>query len=350
MTARIIEAASARPRFEYDRATVKSHLTRWLQDHGGAGLGYLSTIDTNLVDRRSLVIPIDEVFARRSFAEKNDAYIRAAVEMGEEAVLACLEKAGVGPGAVDHVISTSCTGFTIPSLDALLAHKLGMKRTLSRLPITEHGCAAGAVALAQAASHLRAYPRHTVLVLAVELASLTFQYDDVSPENVVAAGLFADGAAAALLTSEPRAGRPQIVGAESCLFPESADLMGFRLTDTGFKLILSREVPAAIRAHAVPALATFLDRQGLSPALVNHWILHPGGRKIIEAFEDAFDLGPGGLEHSRAVLRTRGNLSSATVLCMLDDFFDRGLAQPGDVGLLVAFGPGFGAEMLLLSW
>jgi alkylresorcinol/alkylpyrone synthase len=262
----------------------------------------------------------------------------------------CLEKARIGPGSIDRFISTSCTGFMIPSLDAVLAHRLGMKQRLSRLPITEHGCAAGAVALAEACAHLKAYPDHRVLVLSVELASLTFLRDDLSPENIIASGLFGDGAAAVVLTTEPRAGRPEIVTVESQLFPGSADLMGFKLTDAGLKLILSRDIPDAIQEHAVPALHDFLARNGLTPARVRHWLLHPGGRKIVESFERALGLGQNGLVRSREILRRRGNLSSTTVLCMLHDLLAEGGTKAGDLGVLVAFGPGFGAEMLLLRW
>src|SRR5436853_1858428 len=142
MAASIIETGTAYPRFEEDQETVKKRLVRWLEGPGAAGKGYAATLDTNLVERRAFAVPLEEAFAERSFAEKNDAYLAAAVDLGEKAVLKCLGKAGLGPGDVDHFISTSCTGFAIPSLDALLAHKLGMKRTLSRLPITEHVCAA----------------------------------------------------------------------------------------------------------------------------------------------------------------------------------------------------------------
>jgi alkylresorcinol/alkylpyrone synthase len=350
MSVRIIATGTAFPRFEYDQATVKARLVRWLEESGERGHTALATLDTNLVERRALVVPIEDVFADRSFAERNDAYVRHALDLGAQAIVTCLARAGLGARDVDHFISTSCTGFAIPSLDALLAHRLGMKPALSRLPITEHGCAAGAVALVQAATHLAARPDHRVLVLSVELASLTFLKDDLSPENVVSAGLFADGAAAALVSGEARAGRPAVTAWGSRMFPDSEELMGFRLVDAGLKIVLSREVPDAIRVHAVPAITEFLESRGTPPSRVDHWLLHPGGRKIIETFEDAFQLGRGGLELSRRALRTRGNLSSATVICMLDDFFDQGLGEPGDVGFLAAFGPGFGVEMALLAF
>lgn len=350
MTPTIFETSFKDPPHVYDQATLKARLDRWIDDHDGRGRAFLSTLDTNLVERRAFAIPLEEMLDGASFATKNDAYIEAAVTLGERVVLDVLGKADLDPGSIDHFISTSCTGFMIPSLDAVLAHRLRMSRRLSRLPITEHGCAAGAVALAQARTHLAAYPDHRVLVLCVELPSFTFQREDLSPENVIAAGLFADGAGAAVVANVAREGRPRIVAAESCLFPDSADLMGFRLLDSGLKLVLSREVPGAIREHAVPALGAFLERHHVAPRDVRHWLLHPGGRKIIESFEAALSLGPSGLAHSRNVLRERGNLSSATVIAMLDSFFASTAAAPGDLGVLVAFGPGFGAEMLLLQW
>jgi alkylresorcinol/alkylpyrone synthase len=350
MTPSIVATGTAFPRFEYDQASCKAMISQWLDRDPSAKRSYLSTVEAQLVARRAIVAPLEEIFADRTFAQKNDAYIQIAVELGEQAVVRCLDAAGIGAGEVDHFITTSCTGFMIPSLDARLAHRLGMKQTLSRLPITEHGCAGGAVALREARSHLAAHPGHRVLVLSVELASLTFQNRDFSPENIISAGLFGDGAAAAVVTGGGAPGRPRIAATESLFFPGSVDLMGFKLVDTGLKIVLSRDIPDAIRDHAIPALAGFLDRNGLTPARVDHWLLHPGGRKIVESFEDAFDLGRGGLVHSRRVLRDHGNLSSATVLCMLDDFLARGLAKPGDRGVLVAFGPGFGAEMALLEF
>jgi predicted naringenin-chalcone synthase len=350
MTATILETGTAQPRFEYDQATIKERLVRWLEEAGGGFRKYAETLDTNLVERRALAIPLEEAFTPRSVGTKNAVYVEEAVRLGEEAVRKCLAKAKVDAADVDCFISTSCTGFTIPSLDALIAHRLGMKRALSRLPITEFGCAGGALGLSLAATHLIAHPGRRVLLLSVELASLTFRPDDFSAENVVSAGLFSDGAAAVLLSTERHPARPRIVATASRLFPGSAELMAFRLTDTGFKIVLSREIPAAIREHAVPALVEFLAGHGLVREDVDHWLLHPGGRKIVESFEDAFGLGRGGLEISRRVLRTRGNLSSATVLCILDDFLDHGLGKPGDIGVLAAFGPGFGAEMLLLEW
>jgi alkylresorcinol/alkylpyrone synthase len=225
-----------------------------------------------------------------------------------------------------------------------------MKPSLARLPITQHGCAGGAVALRQAQEHLVAHPDHVVLVLAAEIPSVTFQPDDYSPENIVSTSLFGDGAAAVLLTADGEGDALRLVGADSTMFPSSLDLMGFHLTNGGLKIVLSKKVPEAIRAHAPLALARFLARHGLGLGEIRHFLLHPGGRKIIEGFEELLGLEDGALQVTRDVLARHGNLSSATVLFILDDFVRNDRGARGDLGLLVAFGPGFGCESLLLRW
>ncbi len=332
------------------QAAIKRRVVAWLGSAAGSRRRVVDTFDTGLVKTRSTVVPLSRVFSPRSFEENNDAYIHHSVELGTRAVRSALRKARLRAADVDYFVSSSCTGFAIPSIDALIAHRIGMRPSVARLPITQHGCAGGAVALREAASHLHAHPRATALVLAVELPSLTFQHRDHSPENIVSAGLFGDGAAAAVLRAGSVPGRPAIVATGSRLFPESAGLMGFRLTNTGLKIVLSRRVPSAIREHAVPALEEFLAAEGSGFDSVDHWLLHPGGRKIIESFEDVLGLGEGGLRLTRDVLAAHGNLSSATILVILDACIRRRVAEPGDTGVVVAFGPGFGSEMLLLKW
>jgi predicted naringenin-chalcone synthase len=346
----IRSTAVAVPSLVYSQAEVLAAARRWLGERMPRFERILQAFERGLVGTRASAIPLEEVFERRSFEEKNGAYMRAAAELGERAVRACLDRAGCRPRDVDFFISASCTGFMIPSLDAVLAHKLAMKASLARLPITQHGCAGGAVALRQAWEHLQVHPDHVVLVLAAEVPSVTFQPDDFSPENVVSTSLFGDGAAAVLLTAEGDPGAPRIVASDSTMFPSSLDLMGFNLTNAGLKVVLSKRVPEEIRAHAPEALAGFLARQGLDLGDVRHFLLHPGGRKIIEGFEAALQLGAGALEVTRDVLARHGNLSSATVLFILDEVLRRGEAARGDLGLLVAFGPGFGCESLLLQW
>jgi len=349
MTA-IRSTAIAVPPYTYDQTTVLEAVRAWLGDRAPRFERVLGAYDRGLVRRRASVIPIEEVFTPRPFAAKNRVYMEAAVELGAQAVTRCLDRAGLEPGDVDFFISASCTGFMIPSVDAVVAHRLGMKRSLARLPITQHGCAGGAVALRQAHDHLLAHPDHTVLVLAVEVPSVTFQHEDYTATNIISASLFGDGAAAVLLTAEGAANDAHILGTDSRMFPDSTDLMGFDLTDGGLRIVLSKRVPHEIREHAPDAIAEFLAASGRSVGDIDHFLLHPGGRKIIEGFETAFGLGEGALDRTREVLARHGNLSSATVLFILDEFQRAGRGKDGDLGLLVAFGPGFGCESLLLGW
>jgi alkylresorcinol/alkylpyrone synthase len=348
----IRRTAIAVPEYEYDQETVERRILQWLGPRRAARYErVLPAFRSGLVAKRRSAIPIERVFEERTFREKNDDYIRAAVALGERAVLDCLAGAGLAPADVDLFISASCTGFMIPSVDAVVAQRLKMRPSLARLPITQHGCAGGAVALRQAFVHLRAHPDHRVLVLAVEVPSVTFQTNDFSAENILSSTLFGDGAAAALLTADGEDHEPRIVDTASCMFPDSLDLMGFALRDTGLKIVLSKDVPDAIRAHAPAAIRGFLAGSGLSLGDIDHFLLHPGGRKIIEGFEEAFALDAERLEASRDVLRAHGNLSSATVLFMLHRHLVREpVGTRGDLGLLVAFGPGFGCESALLCW
>jgi predicted naringenin-chalcone synthase len=336
--------------FEYEQATVKRHVRSWLNGEGARHERVLAAFDHSLVDRRSSVIPIEEVFRRRGFGASNDLYIRHAIELATAATEEALRAAGVGAGDVDYFVSSSCTGFMIPSLDAHVAERLRMKPTLRRLPITEHGCAGGAVALAHAHDHLLAHPGHLALVVAVELPSLTFQVGDRAPANVVSSALFGDGAAALVLTAERRRDRPRIVRTGSRRFEGSLDWMGFHLEDSGLRVVLSAEIPRRVRGQARDLVEGFLAESGLRVADVDHFLFHPGGRKILEAFEQTLELPAEALAASRRVLRDHGNLSSATVLFIAHDYLARGIGRAGERGLLLAFGPGFGAELALLEW
>ena len=346
----LLASAVRSGKFEYAQATVKQHVRAWLNGEGTRHERILSAFDSALVERRSSVVPIEEVFRARSFGASNDLYIRHAVDLATDVAQRALERAGVAPRDVDFFVSASCTGFMIPSLDAHVAERLRMKPALRRLPITEHGCAGGAVALAQAHDHLLAHKDHRALVVSVELPSLTFQAGDRAPGNVVSSALFGDGAAAVVLSATPAAGRPRIVRTGSRRFENSLDWMGFDLRDSGLHVRLSPEIPRQVRAAAKELVAGFLEEAGLGLADVDHFLFHPGGRKILEAFEQTLALPEQALAASRRVLRDHGNLSSATVLYIVDDYLSRSIGRAGEKGLLLAFGPGFGAEFLLLEW
>jgi alkylresorcinol/alkylpyrone synthase len=252
----------------------------------------------------------------------------------------------LSPADIDLVITSSCTGVSLPSLATLLVEPLGLRADVRRLPLTELGCAGGASALSHAHAHLRAFPDARVLVVAVELPSLTFRGDDPSAENIVASALFGDGAAAVTLQAHaPRAGI-EIVATHTGLLPASLDDMGFDLRDSGFYVVLSKNVPRLISDFTPPIIHRFLERQGLGRADLEFFVLHPGGRRVLEALERSLSLKPDETAASWDVLAEYGNQSSASVLFVLRETLGRGV--PAGYGLLAAFGPGITVELALL--
>ncbi len=348
--ATLYATATAYPPYQYDQDEVIRALPLWLA--GDQRLFSLArrVFENAAVQTRYGCRPLFDLARPLPLTETNQLYQRSARALGEQVVRDCLMQADVSPQAVDLIITTSCTGFMIPSLDAYLANHFGFSPHVKRLPVTELGCAAGAMALARAHDYLLAFPHHTVLVVAVELPSLTFQLQDLSAANVVSSALFGDGAVAVLLKGEPHKGKPRIMATESTLFPHTTAVMGFDLKDSGFHIVLSTEIPDLVRSE-VPGLVTrFLDQHGYTVKDMTHFLLHPGGRRVLEGLVEALGITTAHADISRTILRDYGNLSSAAVLCILDRFLKTQQPQPEDLGLLLAFGPGFSAETVLLRW
>jgi len=309
----------------------------------------MAIIDNSQVERRYCVFPIDYIIQARPLSRISAEYQEHAVRLGRQVAVDCLRKAGMSAPEIDMIITVSCTGVIIPSLDAHLINDLGFRQNVRRLPITELGCAAGAAATARAADYVRAYPGASVLVIAVEIPSLTFQRDNLTQANLISTVLFGDGAAAAIVTGRPSSG-PQIVDTDSYLFPHSLDAMGFDLKETGFHIVLSKDVPQLIREHIKEIVCRLLTKRGLSPEQISGYILHPGGQKLLLYIEEELGLRRSDTQVSWDVLREVGNLSSASVLFVLDEWLKTRTMPPGGYGLMAAFGPGFSAETLLLQW
>ncbi len=310
---------------------------------------YLGVFEHAEIDTRALAVPPEWFAEAHSWGECNDRWIDAACTLGAEAARRALRAADLRPEEIGHILFVSTTGLAAPSLDARIMAELGMPRHTRRTPIWGLGCAGGAVGLTRAADHARAYPRERALLVCVELCSLTFQFGDRSPRNLVAAALFADGAAAVIVEGDEVGGNgPAIIASESTLFPNSFDLMGWDIVDTGMRVVFGTKIPHIVREHFQPLAEGFLGRHGLSLGEIDHHIYHPGGAKVLGAFEQAGGLSPCALGHSRAVLRQWGNMSSATVLFVLERFINGGIA-PGEHGLMTVFGPGFSSEMVLIA-
>jgi alkylresorcinol/alkylpyrone synthase len=348
----VVSAARALPPHFVDQETLIAALSAfWGKKH--FNVERLADIHrATRVGGRHLALPLAEYPALDTFRKCNDAFVRVGAEVGEAAVRAALDRAGVAPADVDHLYFVTVTGISTPSLDAKLVNRLGLSPRVKRTPIFGLGCMAGAAGLARASDALRAFPEEVAVLVSVELCSLTLQREDVSVTNVIASGLFGDGAAAVVLEggARGRAGVPRIEATRSVFYPQTEWVMGWDVVDTGFKVVLSPKVPEVIEANVGRDVDRFLADHGLSKADVRHWIAHTGGPKVLEAFRRGVGIPEAALERSWRSLREVGNLSSASVLFVLADLLDSGEARPGDVGLLAAMGPGFSSELVLLRW
>ena len=349
MTVRVAGTAVALPPHYARQDEILARLqTAWSGNHFNPDR--LEQLHRNSqVQGRYLALPIDRYPALDTFAKRNDAWLAAATDLGAEAASAALIRAGLVARDIDHLFFVSVTGIGTPSIDARLVNRLGFRANVKRTPIFGLGCVAGAAGIARAADALRGNPGQRALLVSVELCSLTLQAQDTSVANVIASGLFGDGAAAVVLCADDGPG-PRVIDTEAVLYPGTERVMGWDVVDTGFKIVLSAEVPELARAHVGGDVERLLSRHRLKPRAIRHWIAHTGGPRVLEAFSEALALPAGALERSWRSLRSVGNLSSASVLCVLDAFLRDDVGRPGEFGVLLAMGPGFCSEMALLQW
>lgn len=301
------------------------------------------------VDKRYSIMDPAEVFTATSFEDKNKIYTREVTKLGTRLLQKALEKSGWEANSVDYLITVSCTGIMIPSLDAFLINELDMRKDVVRLPVTEMGCAAGISGMIYASNFLKAKPGKRAAVIAVESPTATLQLSDFSMANMVSAAIFGDGAACVLMSSEEEATGPEIIGEDMYHFFEATHLMGFDLTNNGLKMVLGQEVPQTIADHFPDIIHPFLEKNNSSIEKVNHLIFHPGGKKIVQTVEELFGKLGKNIDDTKEVLRLYGNMSSATVLYVLERFCNRPI-EKGEQGLMLSFGPGFSAQKILLQW
>lgn len=306
------------------------------------------------VRTRHLALPLDAYAGLTSFDAANDAFVRVGSELAEAASRAALDRAGLTPADVDFVFFTSVTGVSAPSLDALLALRLGLRPDVRRLPSFGLGCAGGAAALGHVRDHLLAHPTHVALLVSVELCSLTIQHGDDSTANLVASGLFGDGGAAVVMVgaghpSGDRADRPTVADAATRLYPGTADQLGWRVGGSGFRIVLAPGLPTVIERNLADDVRALLEPHELKTRDVGTWVVHAGGPRIIDAVRDALDLDDTDVAPTRQALSRAGNLSSASVLHVLAGALDAP-HEPDEWGVALAFGPGVGAELALLRW
>jgi predicted naringenin-chalcone synthase len=301
------------------------------------------------VDRRYSIMDAEEVFTNTSFEEKNDIYVREVTKLAEQSLIKSLEKAQLKPQDIDYIITVSCTGIMIPSVDAYLINSLKMKQDIVRLPVTEMGCAAGVSGMIYARKFLEAHPNKRAAVIAVESPTATFQLDDFSMVNIVSAAIFGDGAAAVILSSYEKDQGPRIIDEEMYHFYDATHMMGFKLVNSGLQMILDKSVPETISNHFPNIIHPFLEKNKSKIEDIDHLIFHPGGKKIVQTVEDLFGTLGKNIDDTKEVLRLYGNMSSATVLYVLERFMDSE-RKPGEKGLMLSFGPGFSAQRILIEW
>lgn len=348
---RILSAASAFPAHYYSQTVLRDTLkTYWgsrlenprLLDRLWANAG---------VEGRYLARPLADYYSLQTFGKANDAWIEAAEELGSNAVCRALAVAGREVSAVGALIFVSVTGISSPSIDARLVNRMGLPKSLKRVPIFGLGCVGGAAGIARAADYVKAYPEQLAVLLSVELCSLTMQLDDFSVANQISMALFADGAAAVVVGGDAVEGAgPEIVDTRSSFYPGTLDTMGWTISEQGFRIVLSPEVPNVIRENLGRDVDEFLGSHGLRRGDIGCWILHTGGPKILTATQEALGIPESAIGASWEMLRKTGNLSSASVLLVLEETMARRRPPAGTWSILAAMGPGFCSELVLLRW
>jgi alkylresorcinol/alkylpyrone synthase len=348
---RIAAVGSAFPVHYYDQEALLAAFRGVWRDklHN---LDRLEALHRNvLVGGRHLALPIEEYEEIDSWGRANDAWIRVAQEIGAEAITKSLSKAGLAPTQVDALILVSVTGIATPSLDALIMNRLKLPSHIKRIPIFGLGCVGGAAGISRAADYVKAYPDQVAILLSVELCSLTLQREDTSVSNLISSGLFGDGAAAAVVVGgDFRQSGPQVRATRSIFYPETERIMGWDISERGFQIVLSSEVPDIVRNHLRCDVDGFLADNGLDRSSICRWIAHPGGPRVLEAMAESLDLSAADLAITWRSLKEVGNLSSTSVLLVLEEVMRDSPPEQGNFGLLLALGPGFCSELVLLEW
>lgn len=358
----VISIAEAIPPFEITQAQA-SEFARELFSESFKDIDrLLKAFQNGQIEKRHFVKNIDWFKEEHSFEDKNNTYIESAVALGKEAVEKCLNnkiflKNSIPYEEIDAIFFISSTGIATPSIEARIMNQLPFKSHVKRIPIWGLGCAGGASGLSRANEYCQAFPEAKVLVLSVELCSLTFQRNDLSKSNLIGTSLFADGIACALVCGDAvtidhirkRAASPSIMTTQSTLMPNSLDVMGWAMKEKGLFVIFSRDIPHIIEEWLKPNVSEFLAENQIELSQVNHFIAHPGGKKVLDAYIKSLGMAPSMIEFSHEVLKQYGNMSSATIFYVMKRFMEQDITK-GEVGLCTALGPGFSSELLLVRW
>lgn len=315
----------------------------------------ISVFDNSEIIQRHISVEPEWLSKEHSFEERSGIFAEVSLRLAKQAIVECLAGVNTTPAKIDNIIYVTSTGVMTPTLDARLFNELGFNGHIKRLPLWGLGCAGGAAGISRAMDIARAYPKENVLVLAVELCSLTFQKDDISKSNIVAASLFGDGCACVLVAGDENElaaneKAPELVASLSTIYDNSLDVMGWDIVDTGFSVVFSRDIPTIVKENVKPNIAELLTMYNLEIEDIKHYITHPGGLKVINAYEESLGVKSGTLNISRKILKEHGNMSSPSVIYVLDEFLKNiKNVKAGEYGLISSLGPGFSSELVLFK-
>lgn len=350
MAVKIVSVSKQLPEFTRSTSEILPWVELWLSDQPERfRRKVLKIFEQAGVDRRYSIMDAEHVFRPYSLEERNALYVEGMKSLGSGALRKVLDQSGWEARDLDYIITVSCTGIMIPSIDAYLINEFDMRQDIIRLPVTEMGCAAGISGMIYAREFLQANPGKRAVVMALESPTATFQLNDFSMVNMVSAAIFGDGAAAVLMSSREEDQGPQILDQAMYHFYNATHMMGFKLVDTGLQMILDKSVPEQISNHFPQIIHPFLEQNKLEIQQIDHLIFHPGGRKIVQTVEDLFGAMGKQIDDTREVLKLYGNMSSVTVLYVLERFLSRSIPS-GEYGLMLSFGPGFSAQRILIQF
>lgn len=347
----IISAGTADAPFKLPQDEVKKFIYNLFSNSSIDIDRMIGVFDNSSVSERHFSAPMEWFGEEHSFAEKNKIYADTALKLSSQAIEDCLWKADVDVSRIDHVFFVSSTGLATPTIDALLFNKMKFNRHVKRTPIWGLGCAGGAAGLSRAMDYTKAYPESTALLISIELCSLTFIKDDVSKSNIVASSLFSDGAAAVLVAGdEVNIGKGKgirLLNSLSTIYDNSLDVMGWDIAEEGLRVIFSKDIPTIVRDCVKPNIMELLYINNLTLNDLKHFVTHPGGLKVLDAYEQSLGLTNGKLNLSRKVLNLHGNMSSPSVIYVLNEFLLQNSYKPDEYGLISSLGPGFSSELIL---
>lgn len=350
---RVISVGTAKIPFEYNQDEAKEFAYNLFSRNSNDISRMITVFDNAMIEKRHFCFPKKWFNKNYSFVERSEHFLKNGYDLSIQAMDQCLKNADASYDDFDHIIFVTSTGMAAPTIDAHIINELKLNPHIKRTPIWGLGCVAGAAGLSRALEYTKAYPKSGVLLVAVEICSLAFQRDDYSKSNVVAIALFSDGAAATLVTGRGHRlynqSRINLIDSYTTTYYESLDVMGWEIIETGFKAIFSKDIPHIVKNRVKENIDEFIEKHGLSVSDIQHYILHPGGAKVLDEYENSIGLQNGSIHYSRKVLKEHGNMSSPTVLYVLNEFIEDNKYTHGEHGIISALGPGFSSELILFQ-